>query len=617
MPPLRSERLALPSGAELVTIFGSSNETDRDVPLVAVLNDTLGDDDTSNDRLRYVWVFSYCPPSVWRRVLASIPFNYSRFSSGTLERKRSGPPPAVFDLSRVNGSPWRRILWFVAQSTLLDPQGWLFQASGRTYARHEREYRHVHLDYGLSVLSQYRDVYDDVPELDDAQFEEVYGRIVGGGFAGLFLSPSQKEDLYSRDTKAARSRIARNWELLRQRCEQEGLWFEPVPGSPASARHAIVWISAESLASSTQDRQFDGRFLSVSNPWNDERLRTWDGYTKQAFVDGEGRIRSVPADGTRPVTMIPLAVYGLDFPKIPALLVDFRSLFNAKRRELSRRVLDDVGQYLLDISAFGELKYYAGKKLFEMITRQKGVDLVQPSRVQTYAQLRALLVLRNSLDPELQHIIQRDLEQLNVNPLSTDLAGEVTLAHAQRDALVEYAKSGKLDEKLAEDRAAEMAKIAHGRTAKAFIKVAEIASLGLYTHRDDSTDLRERYTVARSLERYSIFLDEVASAPAPLEVSWAPDRYREALAYVAVHGRGDRLAQTCVTIFRKSDDEPTRLLALTALQTIGGDVAHAVLVDVANDLTISPNLRAQSVHLLGDRVDRSPSPTGSSSAGRQ
>jgi len=96
MPPLRSERLALPSGAELVTIFGSSNETDRDVPLVAVLNDTLGDDDTSNDRLRYVWVFSYCPPSVWRRVLASIPFNYSRFSSGTLERKRSGPPPAGF-----------------------------------------------------------------------------------------------------------------------------------------------------------------------------------------------------------------------------------------------------------------------------------------------------------------------------------------------------------------------------------------------------------------------------------------------------------------------------------------------------------------------------------------
>jgi hypothetical protein len=602
LPPLRSERLRLSSGAELVTIFGQAQGVDGGVPLVAVLNDTLGDDDVANDRLRYVWVFSYCPPSVWRRVLATIPFNYHRFSSGTPNPEQSEPPPAVFDLARSSQTPWRRILWYVAQSALLDPQGWLLQAGGRTYARNEREYRRLHLELGLSVLSQYSDAYDDVPELDDPMFGEVYGRVVGGGFAGLFLSAAKKEELFNRETKAARERVGKNWELLRQRCEQEGLWFEPLPGPPARARHAIVWVSQESVARSERDRRFDGRFLSVSSPWSDVDLRSWTGYTKQAYVDQDGRIRSEPVAGARPVAMIPLAMYGLDFPKIPALLVDFRSVFNSKRRELSGRVLDDVGKYLLDISAFGDLKYYVGKKLFEIVTRRKGVDISQPSRVHSYAQLRALLVLESELDPELQAIVRRDLERLNFNPLGTDLDAERDLAFAQQGALVAYAESGALDEKLEEDRAGEMAKLAHGRVAKIFLRTAEFASLGLYKHRDDTPELRNAYATERALERRAVLLAEVASAPAPIEVTWAPERFRDALEYVAAHGRGDPLARTCEAIFRKSEDLSTRLLALDALHRIGGTVAITAIARAALDPSVSPDLRRHCDYLLGNPV---------------
>jgi hypothetical protein len=140
--------------------------------------------------------------------------------------------------------------------------------------------------------------------------------------------------------------------------------------------------------------------------------------------------------------MVPLAVYGLDFPKIPALLVDFRALFNPKRRELSRRAIDDVGRYILDASPFGDLKLYVARKVYAMVTGRKGIDVNQPSRALTYAQLKSLLVLRDELDPELRDLVLRDLGTVAVNPLENDFAAEREAAAAQHRALVAALESG-------------------------------------------------------------------------------------------------------------------------------------------------------------------------------
>ena len=61
------------------------------------------------------------------------------------------------------------------------------------------------------------------------------------------------------------------------------------------------------------------------------------------------------------VEMIPLALYGLDYPKIPTLLVDFRDTYNPKRREMSRRVLNDVTRNILSISTFGSMPYFLSR----------------------------------------------------------------------------------------------------------------------------------------------------------------------------------------------------------------------------------------------------------------
>src|SRR5438105_12433271 len=68
-PQFRIERLSVPGGAELITIFGrldglnldghTVSAESADTPLVSIVRDTLGDANPENDRLRYVWMLTY------------------------------------------------------------------------------------------------------------------------------------------------------------------------------------------------------------------------------------------------------------------------------------------------------------------------------------------------------------------------------------------------------------------------------------------------------------------------------------------------------------------------------------------------------------------------------
>ena len=109
--------------------------------------------------------------------------------------------------------------------------------------------------------------------------------------------------------------------FLRQQAEADGLYFEPLTMPDGTATHALLWISKDDLAAQTE-RRFSGRFLNISNPWKDKRLKQWNGYSETRYFDAENR-RTTDANAARRVEMIPLAVYGLNHPKIPALLDRF------------------------------------------------------------------------------------------------------------------------------------------------------------------------------------------------------------------------------------------------------------------------------------------------------
>src|SRR5271169_927812 len=92
-PQLRLDSRPVAAGAELLTVFGSFPEKGGavEVPLVAVLRDTLGDDNPENDRLRYVWVLTSASPTVLQRVAASIPFFYWRPGLGKNDGRTPTP----------------------------------------------------------------------------------------------------------------------------------------------------------------------------------------------------------------------------------------------------------------------------------------------------------------------------------------------------------------------------------------------------------------------------------------------------------------------------------------------------------------------------------------------
>jgi hypothetical protein len=76
-----------------------------EMPLLAVLRDTMGDADPTNDRLRQVWIFTYAAASPAQRIATGVPFFYHRSGLDSGSSKR--PPRPVIDMARPATGPLR------------------------------------------------------------------------------------------------------------------------------------------------------------------------------------------------------------------------------------------------------------------------------------------------------------------------------------------------------------------------------------------------------------------------------------------------------------------------------------------------------------------------------
>lgn len=609
----RLERVSIAGGAELVTIFGSlsdgssrasMNDEDADVPLVSILRDTLGDAARENDRLRYVWMHTYTRPTLRQRAASAVPFFYSRVGN---RKSADGVPPAVVDLAGGDREVWQRIFWSSLQTLLIDPVSLSVKASSRTYRRNLDDYRKAHVLRALAILSLYEDETGAQSAFTDEERREIQARLAltqktfGGALDDQYFARIQRDqNAESEDTRG------HNWELLRQRAEAEGLYFEPLTMPDGTTTHAMLWTTRADVTTN-QSRKFEKRFLNIASPWNDARLRDWRGYTETRYFDADNRATNADAPGAEPREMIPLALYGLDHPKIPVLLVDFRDTLNPKGREMSRRVLNDLARNVLALSRF-DLAYFVGRTAYDWVTDRRGMDINQPSRLRAYSQLKLLLTLDASLDPALREEITDRLETVSLNPLENDRKAEARLAREQYAALLVYARRPDgLVAKLDRDRREELASVSHGRTARAIFKLANTASFGLYTHREDpavnaqqTEEQLAALDVERTLATHRKFLREVAKHSAQVEVEWNIADVRRSLEYVAAHGeRADGATASAVAgIFARTSDESVRSLCLDCLFRINNETAKTSLVRVYRDDKVDQRWRALSAEYL-------------------
>src|SRR5688500_19558514 len=95
------------------------------------------------------------------------------------------------------------------------------------------------------------------------------------------------------------------------------------------------------------------------------------------------------------------------------------------------------------------------------------MDINQPSRLQTYSQLKLLLALNNSMEPALRSEVSGRLETMSLNPFENDFNAEANIALEQYAALMKFAKDPNgLAVKIERDRRAEMTPLEHGKKAQ-------------------------------------------------------------------------------------------------------------------------------------------------------
>lgn len=593
---LRLEKIDVPGGAELITVEAKlsgldSDKNDKWIPLVSILRDNLGDDIPENDRLRYVWPLTYTRPTTKQRLAAAIPFFYTRIGS---KQSTSKTPPPALDLAAPESDVWNKVLWTALQNILIDPYGTPIKASTSSYRRNTSDYRKSHIIRALAVLSLYEAVEGEKP-LSDSEMATIQARLLltDKTFGGL-VDDVNLRGYFARKTTQMRDERAHNWELLRQRAEAESLYFEPLLMPDGSATHALLWVAKRDLLKN-EGARYDGRFLNISNPWTDKRLLNWHGFVETRYFDAENQIVNSDTPGAEAVEMIPLGLYGLDNPKIPMLLVDFRDSYNPKKREMSRRVLSDVTRNLLSVSKFGNLPFFLGRTVYDFVTGRRGIDINQPSRLATYSQLKLLLALNNALDPDLRDEISGRAEKISLNPFDNNLDAEANVALQQYDALVAYAKDpAGLAAKIDRDRRAEMLPLEHGRNARIALRTLNVVTFGKYVHREErSEDMEQRLDIARRLQYHTNFLQQIAKSSAEVEITSNLNDVLKSLRFIAEHGdeAGSSAAIATARIFTRTKDDATRRACLESLSRIGNSKAKNELLRISQNPAIDQTFR--------------------------
>lgn len=589
-PRITATRLSLDYGAELITIYSQPADHPAPIPILSILRDTLGDEERENDLLRYVWIYTYAPPTLKQKIVAAIPFLYH---SVMTRRSAEGPPPVALDLARPKRPLWEKASHLVLQNAVLDSKGWAFRALPRTLRQNMDEYREAQLAKALAILSLYRKSENSLLMPDE--IARITSYLSQQSLLSAFLGDLTLLELTARELHKSRERRATNWDLLRQRAEEEGLFFEPLgpPGEPPS--HALLWVSRESLREHAGRSAFNKRFLNIKSPWGDERLLQWSGYTKTIYLDQENRRVTPDQPGARPVELIPLALYGLDFPKIPILLADFRNTLNAKAREVSGRAIADSARYVLNFSPYRDLGYLLTRSLLNYVTRKKGIDVNQPSRLKAQAELSAVLLTDDQLDPHLKSFLARKAEKARASALENSFRYQPAIAARQHEALVRAAtQEPTLARRVERDRQREYRKLNHGPAARVFLALAHILTAGLYTHREELTpELRARYDLVRRMAFHRARLEAALRDSIRLDEEHDLSQLRASVEFIRAHAHlaGSELVDLLKEALFRSSDLEFQWECVRTLAEIGSPKAQRALLAIERDPQTSPHLR--------------------------
>ncbi len=462
-----------------------------------MLRDTLGDQNPDNDRLRYVWVLTSTRPTLLQRGVATIPFFYWRPDLG--KNADSTPAPAI-DLGATSHPVWKSLAGSATQVMALNSNGTLLRASSQRYRGNVQDHQQAQFIEGLAVLSRLEKDQETGDVLRESERVEIESRLtLASRTLGGLVNVQKLPQAYLKQRTQTEETLGHNWELLRQRAEANSLYFEPL-GSNATL--ALLWVSKEdAIAAGADKRHFDGRLLGIANPFGDPRIKGWTGYSERRAFDAEDRVVRADAPGSRQVELIPLALYALDYPKVPLMLADFRVFRSAQRREMLRHAITDTASGVFGITKWGNWPYLAGTSAWNFARTRHGDPGNREARLRAYSGVRQWLSLDTSLDGDLRKELQKRLDVVSINPLEESVFSESSIAYRQYGALLKYAQdpSG-LVKRLERDRQSELTADRHSFGVRRIGSEtgARARRSGRYTH-NEAREPEALTAAARSL----------------------------------------------------------------------------------------------------------------------
>jgi ribosomal protein S13 len=236
--------------------------------------------------------------------------------------------------------------------------------------------------------------------------------------------------------------------------------------------------------------------------------------------------------------MVPIALYNLDYPKAPLLLVDFREPSRPKRHEAMRRGLDQLTTGILGLTTFGNLEYFAAKTTWTFVRRRHGAAVDRSARLRAYSQLRHSLFLDDSLDPRLRSDLLRRVDGLGLNPFEDGMETEARLAREQFAALRTYARSETgLTIKIEQARSNEIARRLHSKTMLALYRLASITTFRAYRHTERLTpELMADLDRQRRFAWHKRYLEEVIASTPQAEVTYNTGEVQRSLDAITTIG---------------------------------------------------------------------------------
>ncbi len=570
----RLERQSLPDGAEFVTVFGhlggsgegpQNTAQNGDVPLLTVFRDSFGDSDPANDRLRYVWILTSTKPTVWQRAASALSFGYFRAGS---RRHANRVPTPTLDLA----APYRGVLSNLAtdglQALELDPLGAAIRTTTRTYRGNSNDYGKLQAFEALATLDNLDRDTSSVALLPDSQFREIYARLSLSthAFGGL-VREQELSHYYDKQSSELQEMRAHNWELLRQRAELNGLLFEPLALSSSTPSQAMLWIARSDLEARPPHR-FDGQFLGIANPWSDERLKHWTGYTQVRYFDSDNQPVPRGTPGARSEEMIPLALYSLDYPRVPLLLADFRDGMRPKRREMMSDGATSLVTGVFGITFFAYPEVFAADALWTFVRGRHGGAVNRGARLKAYSEAREFLSVDTALDPALKIELQRRLDHLALNPRENKVSSEAELAREQYAALLKWAESPRGEAKLERDRRKELEADTESRGRRLCLSFARVFTRGPHVDAEEPDPvLRAQLDAYRRSAYHMQFLDQVlASSPSP-DVTWDAAAISRSISALASEAPSEPKAQDLITqVCARSTDAGLLATCSRALQ---------------------------------------------------